>query len=508
MISIAILAAASAVIVSIYGTFSETVDEPVHIAAGMQWLDRGSYTYQIANPPLARIAAAIPPYFAGLRSAGLPDPVAEGNALLYAGGRYVRNLSLFRLGALPFFLLAASTAWWWARRLFGPAAAAGTAALFSTLPPVLGHSALATTDAAIMATATLALFLFTEWLDRPTLLTGALLGAATGLSVLSKFSALLFLPCAAAAIAAGRWLLFTRAVPRAGRSPGPSIAVASIVAVIFVWAGYRFAWGPTHPGRIGLPAPAFVAGVRGMADYAAHGHPAFLLGEQSSRGWWYYFPVALLVKTPLAFLLLTAAGAVGVFAGAGMQSDWKTVAPLAAAAAILASVLPSRLDIGIRHILPIYPLLAILAGLGLRVFWTSPGLGAVGRFTAIALVGWQLWSAARTYPDYMAYFNELAERHPERVLLDSNLDWGQDLLRLSTELARRGASEVALCYFGNAEISRHGLPSPRRLTPNQPTTGWIAISEMCLLDPSYSWLKRYEPVGKAGRSIRLYHLEN
>ena len=490
-----------------YGTFSETVDEPVHIAAGMQWLDRGAYTYQVANPPLERIAAAVAPYFAGLRSAGLPDPVAEGNALLYAGGRYVRNLSLFRLGALPFFLLAAATVWWWARRLFGDSVAVGSLALFSTLPPVLSHSALATTDAAIMGTATLALFLFTQWLERPTLLTGALLGAATGLSVLSKFSALLFLPCAAAAIVALRWLLLTRAAPQTGRSRGPSIALAALVAAIFVWAGYRFAWGPIHPGGIGLPAPAFVAGVLGMEEYAAHGHPAFLLGQQSSRGWWYYFPVALLVKTPLAFLLLAAAGTVGVFAGAKKPSDWRTIAPLAAAAAILVAVLPSRLDIGIRHLLPIYPLLAIAAGLGLRLLWISPSFGAAGRFTASALLLWQLWSAARTYPHYLAYFNELADRHPERVLLDSNLDWGQDLLRLSTELAKRGASEVALCYFGNADISRHGLPNPRRLTPNQPTTGWIAVSEMCLLDPSYWWIKRYEPVCRAGRSIRLYYLE-
>ncbi len=501
-----LVAVGGALIISTYTEFSETVDEPVHIAAGMQWLDRGTYVYQPANPPLARIASALLPFLAGQRSQGLPDPVAEGNALLYADDQYLRNLSRYRLGILVFFLLASVTLWIWACRVYGKAVALAAILLFASLPPVLGHAGLATTDAAIMATLALTAFLFARWLEEPTLPLGAGLGAALGLSVLSKFSALVFVPGAAMAILGVRLVVHNGDPPRPMRTRIVSLGVGALVALALLWAGYRFAWGPIRLGGTPVPAPALLLGLSNLTDIASGGHPAFLLGRQSQTGWWYYFPVALLVKTPLPTLVLGLIGAASIVAIAKKARDWRFLAPPAAAAAVLVMALPSKLDLGIRYILPIYPLLAITAGVGLKRLWASPGLRMPGRVTAILLVSWQLWSGARNYPDYVAYFNELAARHPERVLLDSNLDWGQDLLRLSRELHRRKATSVAICYFGNADIRRHGLPNPRRLVPNQWTSGWVAVSEMCLLDPSYSWLKAERPVGRVGRSIRLYNL--
>jgi hypothetical protein len=164
----------------------------------------------------------------------------------------------------------------------------------------------------------------------------------------------------------------------------------------------------------------------------------------------------------------------------------------------------------VRHILPIYPLLAVAAAPGLVRVWSSPRRTGAVRIAIVALVAWQLADSVRAHPDYLAHFNELAGREPDRILLDSNLDWGQDLLRLSAELRARRADSVALAYFGNADLSRHGLPPIRPVPPDRPTSGWVAISEMCLKDVAgggraYGWLKDRVPVARVGRSIRLYY---
>jgi hypothetical protein len=155
--------------------------------------------------------------------------------------------------------------------------------------------------------------------------------------------------------------------------------------------------------------------------------------------------------------------------------------------------------------------MSIAAGYGVVALWNPRRWAGAGRVAVVALLGWQLVGSVRAHPDYLAWFNELAGSHPDRILLDSNLDWGQDLYRLSDALAARGVDSVALAYLGNADLSRHGLPPVRALSPDQPTAGWIAISQMWLKDvpgqgKAYAWLRDREPVARVGRSILLYHL--
>jgi hypothetical protein len=185
--------------------------------------------------------------------------------------------------------------------------------------------------------------------------------------------------------------------------------------------------------------------------------------------------------------------------------------------AILLVSLPSRINIGVRHILPIYLLLAIVGGLGASSLWSLSRNRWVGRVAVLILLLWQVASSARTHPDYLAYFNELAGRHPDGILVDSDLDWGQDALRLTNTLRARGIDTLSVAYFGTADLSRHHLPRLLPLVPHQRTTGWIALSETALkmgrpnppFTPpfdGFSWLEAYEPVALIGRSIRLYHL--
>jgi hypothetical protein len=221
------------------------------------------------------------------------------------------------------------------------------------------------------------------------------------------------------------------------------------------------------------------------------------------------FPLALAIKSPILFLLFVMVGMVLLWHRTRRQRTWHLCIPAVSAIALLVVNLPSHLNIGVRHILPIYALLAIVGGYGAAQLWHLARFRLAGHVVVVALLLWQVTSSVRVHPDYLAYFNELAGRHPERILVVSDLDWGQDLKRLADELRARRVEQVSIAYAGSADLSQHGLPPFRQLLPHQPTVGWIAISELALKtygNGGYAWLEAYEPVTRVGRSIRLYYL--
>jgi hypothetical protein len=521
-------------IVATYPVFNQTWDEPAHVAAGMEWLDRGSYTYEPLHPPLARVMAALGPRLAGIHSAGHENIWIEGNSILYAGGRYDRNLTLARVGVLPFFLLATLVVFAWAHRIAGPVAAGGATLLFTTLPPVLAHAGIATTDIAVASTVVFAAYTAIRWLDQPTRGNSALLGVAIGLAVLSKLSALLFLPAAAAAIALCRWRGPGESVAASRRLRMTRLRVTYAAVLLTIWAGYRFSVGPLGPGsnpaatvgaespsvldRVAgapiFPAPALFEGLGELAAKNRAGHKAYLLGEVSATGWWYFFPVALAVKTPIGFLLLCLAGIVAASRAPPGTGRRHLLEPALIAGAILLVCLPSRINIGLRHVLPVYPFLAITAGLGLASLLRTRGAFAAAPTTAAVLLGWHLVASAAAHPDYLASFNEVAGNRPERILVDSDLDNGQDLDRLADTLRARAIPEVWLAYAGSATVAEHDLPPVRWLEPGRPVTGWVAASLYSVKLGSlgqpghddFAWLRSHRPVARVGRSILLYRI--
>lgn len=526
-------------VVNSWTGLSATYDEPYHIASGMEWLDKGTYTYELQHPPLARVAVALGPYLKGLRSISLPDIVDEGNAILYSTGNYRSNLASARSGNLFFLALACISTFLWARRWFGRAAAIWAVLLFVNLPPILAHAGLATLDMACAATVAMALYAFIRCLESSTWQRLVLLGAALALAFLCKFSSLAFLGacflCAFVYVTLRKWGASPRVIQ--WRRLFVRVLIVSGVVFVLLWGGYRFSCQPisvhggAHPSidrvfaeepllrslaykavEVPLPLTQFAVGIYHVESHNAFGHDSYLLGEYRSTGWWYFFPVAVGVKTPIGFLILVGCGIVAIVRGF-RSSPWQQHLTVIFPVAIMLVCMSSRIDLGARHILAIYPLLAVIGGHAMSEFFvlarrTSPAIVVL----PIMLVAWVVADSWMIRPDYLAYFNQFSGSHPERILAESDLDWGQDLYRLSRRLKELRVDHVSIRYFGTAPLEKAGLPPYSTLSADVPTThGYVAVSVRYLTleyakNGSFAWLKDSKPLEIIGKSIYLYNL--
>ena len=517
---------ATVLIFSTYSVFSQTSDEGLHLAAGMEWLDRGSYSHEVLSPPLARIAMALGPYLAGSRSQGIPEVWAEGNAILEYQGHYQRTLTLARLGILPFFWLACFVLWRFISRNYGQGLAALAVVLFAFCPPILANASLATTDMALTAMFLLALVCFWRFLQEPKPSTAVFAGVTMGLAILSKLSALPYLGISCTA-------LYMYCLIEKRRIPSwKYIGIGGVTVALTIWASYRFSVGPIlHAGKLspletaylrrlpdmiakalffrGVPAPEFFKGLTRAFGIAEGLESGYLFGKTYRGGRWYFFPVAIAVKTPISLLLLAAIGAIRALIRPRLRN---AVLPLVGIAGPLLVAMLSNANLGLRYILLIYPFLALLGGYALVWLWqvgSSRNKAVFYRSIATILVMWNIATCVRATPDFIPYFNELAAPYGSRILVDSDVDWGQDLNRLSSALQQQHIDSVWIACFGTADLKRRGLPYWQPLLPNQKPSGWIAISEFEIKTKpgDFGWLEKYKPERIVGKSIRLYHFD-
>jgi len=492
-------------IVGTYRELSETVDEVAHIGAGMEWLALGKFTFELKHPPLARIAAAAGPYLLGVRSQHQSNQWYEGRRVLYADNAYLRNLTAARVGILPFFFLAAFFTWRLARTAFGPAVALGAVACLTLSPPILGHFGVATTDGAMFAMFAATVYALMLWLDAPSVPRGVGLGIATALAVVSKLSALPYLGVTAVLVVAARlWSLRGVSSGEAAGSLGAaheqptwpwrttvvSVAAGAAAGFLVAWAVYRFSIGTLR----GIPVPLaeIPKGILEVAQHNRVGHPAYFLGQVRVYGVWYFFPVVLALKTPIAALALGALG-FGVLLRRGVRHrDWIALTPLLVAVAVLAVAMPSDINIGVRHVLPFYLGLALAVGVAWEWLWqrltSSRSRAALVAATAMLSVG-----SFTVHPDYLSYFNAIAGRDPSRLVADSDLDWGQDMFRLRREAAARGVDTLKFAYIGTADVSPIvGVPV-KYWDGNGRPAGWVAVSE--------TWYRRGQIFERRGRYV-------
>ncbi len=491
---------------------SQTSDEAIHLAAGYAHLTRGDFVLNPEHPPLAKEIAAIGPLLLG---ATLPvdDPswdAAHHSAFqLPFGERFLYHnrvpfMTLLTAGRLPIVGLGALlclTVFVFARDLFGWRAGLLSLGLCALSPNVLAHARLVTTDLAVAFFLLLAMYCLHLYLKQPTLARLALAGAVAGLTLASKFSAVVVVPVVLVVLLAGP--------PASGPERGLRSALVAFagmmgVALLTLSATYGF-----------VHLPVYFAGLAGVFTTVTGGTESYLLGRYSENGWWYYYPVTMAIKTPVPALLLFAAIPLH-YAGARLRGALRRHLVLIAPLVMFGgAALAAARNVGLRHVLPLYPILFVLAG------QAAPYLSR-RRVLAAVLGVWYTGAALMIHPSYLAYVN-VAWGGPSqgwRLVSDSNLDWGQDLIRLRRYMQRQGVTDLLLGYYGNQDPAYYGIdwqylpsvghihPAPDHLVVSDRVL--VAVSAMTLQGmfmpdkKLYDWLQQRTPTARIGYSILVY----
>lgn len=538
---------------------SATFDEPLHLAAGYLALTEQDYRLDVTHPPLLRMWAALP-----LLGRGAPEPdtgpMAEWSAEKWISESYdlahdflftgteadawlnrARGMNLV-LGALLGLLVFAWIQEWLG---FGPA----LAGLFLYLiePNLAAHAALVTTDMGVTCFFFGAIYFIwrTGRQATPANLSG--LALFTGLAAASKFSAILLGPAALLVLA----VVVIRGAMTWRRAAG-IVLLLFAASCLAIWAVYGFHYAPAAGGAwvgaaqrlavleeqlpvVGrmlvwvdanhlLPA-AYTQGF--IQSFTSAGNlPGYLAGEVSTTGWWYYFPFAFLVKTPVALLLLATGGALVLVR---RRADWDALSLACVGlppAVYLAAAMSTEINLGLRHILPVYPFVLLLAAVAVAAVlgadWRRRTQGLVlGPIFAGGLLVFTL-----SYPRHLTFFNVLVggPGNGARYLTDSNLDWGQHLKLLKQWMNQHQVRRINLAYFGVVSPDYYGienvpLPGSSDFAGNggKPPLlpGYVAISATLLSGVYFSpeWRLFYrgfanvKPVAVIGNTINVYRVQ-
>ena len=374
---------------------SVTFDEGQHIARGYAYLKTGDLRFQrfqSAHPPGMAILEAAPlllipdiPQLSALRGWDEHDTVLFAKQLVLKSPIIEKLMFAARVPVMLVMLLLAAFVFRWASELRGIGPVAGLIAmgLCAFDPNIIAHGMLATTDLGVAAFSFISLYWLSKSLSRPSPGRLALTGVTLGLALMSKMTALLLLPVSTLVILAlgmtarranyfdglqfiERWLARVRNLSLR-RLLGLAVMGATIYVVAFlvIWSSYRFEVGRLPGVPIPIPAATHFSSAVKAQQHMDVGHPAFLMGQLSEKGWWYYFPVAFLVKTPIPILILLAVSVALVIRTqtTDNRQRWLAFLPLATFVAAYGIVaLVSSVNIGYRHLLPILPCLFVLAG--------------------------------------------------------------------------------------------------------------------------------------------------
>jgi hypothetical protein len=402
------------------------------------------------------------------------DPENRTEAMLLASRMAVAASAV----ALGWMLFAVS------RRLHGPIAGLVTLALFCLNPVVISNSALATTD--MMTTLFFALAAAAYWrlINRPTLAWALAFGTGLGALLATKFSGVLF-PAIAAVLLAVRWAAGPRPVRIWRLAMGHALAALVAYGVVWLVYGFRYSHGaPLDASIWAQPSSGITAK---FIDLCRRGHLLpeaylydvhsflwklrrlyFLTGRYSLEGFWSFFPVVFFFKSPPVFLaaLCLAAGAAVMAMRRNRvpasRVDFYGMAPYLATGIVYGAVaVASRFNLGIRHILPAYPMLFIAAGAAARFPFRRAWPAAL---VGIIFVAGSAMEVLVARPNYLAYVNEFGggPKNGWRLFVDSSYDWGQDVPAvrrwIDARAARPGGDRpVYFSYFGNDFLEHYGI---------------------------------------------------
>jgi len=488
LIVVGLLAAQSLLVVYAIHRESLTFDEEDHMYAGYRMWTAGDYGLNPEHPPLVKLLAALPVLPQKLWTPPLMGIFFKGEAILggqqwiaHNDGASQRLVFRMRLATALLALALSLLIFFATREWFGDLAAliAMTFAVFE--PNLLAHSGLVTTDVGCALFLLASIYAFYRYVTRPGWTRMLLAGLAAGLLLATKHSGILvgpILPLMAA------WEVFiapkgTRA--RLALRLAAACAVIAVVSVVVLWGFYGFRYAARPAGLHLVPTyDQYVSGLKpferdtfftlerlrllpesylfGLVDirFFARFFNTFVLGQWYPHGVLWYFPVVIAIKSTLALLAALALTAFAAFTGK-LDAKFKTgteaernrgralVYLLIAAIVFLAVAIQNGLNIGVRHILPVYAVALILAGAGLAALarqskvWTS---------VCALLLAAHVASSMSAYPNEIAYANEAwgGPRNVHRLLTDSNVDWGQQLFQVKEWQDRHPGEE---CWFAS-----------------------------------------------------------
>lgn len=512
---------------------SVTVDEYVHLPVGLYALETGDLRLDPINPPFPRMISALPVWMA--RTANIPTKSVphwdlgrnfmELNAVEYhshfVSSRRVTVAAGLILGILVFSLGVS---------LGGPTSGTVALAMFAFSPNILAHSHLVTLD--IFAAVGFMLVTWMLWRvqHQPSVTHFSVLGAAFAIAMLTKLSAVVLLP----AIGIVVWTTArTNALKVRWLWAIAAFSAAFLVTVHLAYGAKEMLRplgnGDFHPNGLLGTISKFIPGLRSPVplpllegidltlNESRGWEPSFFLnGELSSKGWWYYYLFSFVYKTPLAVLFALAAYIIIKLTKKQAISNAEVCLWVPMITLLIANSLFNSQQIGVRHMLPAYPLLFVALGywlsrlghLPLPKSWIAPAV-------SVAIPAWMAVESALIAPRYLQYFNAFgggADRGHEH-LIDSNLDWGQDLIRLREYLENNPQrAPIQLAYFGRVEPEIYGIDYQPLEPPGRAGTAVVSASflmgrpyywkkggkDRWVLSGTYTWLQSERPVDRVG----------
>jgi 4-amino-4-deoxy-L-arabinose transferase-like glycosyltransferase len=482
---------------------SATFDEPCHIYSGyLQW----KHGYILLNPPLIRYVLALP-----LLGTDLREPeMAKGDYgwVEFKGGKdlvfqYDVNALLFRVRmmAAVFTLLLAYLIFAAAREMFGVVAGLIALGLVAFDPTLMGHSALGTLDAGNALLMFGAIYAFYRYVKSPTAWRLMATGVIVGLALASKHSAILLFPmlgllAIVEVVWRGKLAPDGQALPAGRQALRLALALAVIVAISItvLWAAYGFRYAPRDAVPFDPPMAAQLhrvpsgleAGFLGEVDklhllpapftyafayilYQAQSYTSYVLGVAYPHAVWFFFPITMLIKSSLTFLILLAIAGGAVVTGRVRISRGILYMGIPAVV-FMAFAVTGGMNIGVRHILPVYVFLSVpIAGAA----WALIQRNRRWLYAVVALLVFQAVSVLHAFPAYISYTNEAfgGPANSYKYLSDSNTEWGQQLKAVKRYVDTRGIKACWFAYFDQLVIDyrSYGIPCTPLITAEVPS---------------------------------------